>query len=256
MTFPERCGVYVGGKPRCGKVIPPSKSKPGGICGRNTGHGGYCVRVETALRNWGSVRQPEPCALRKGHRGHHSSAGSETAKKAHKRDKRAAEAEAQRIEYKALNPGSCCAPVLAHRKPERTGSPCVRVQGHTGNHRSAAGLELRELYKSRTAKRGTVYFMGETDSPFVKIGKASDNPYSRVKECQTGNPRSLYFHFVTRTDDAYRTENAMHVTYGDDQLSEGGTEWFRVPDHLTFDEWLRQARELGWLPVENDYPLA
>lgn len=71
------------GKPRCGKYIPPAKTKPEGYCGLSVGHSSkYCVRT-------GTVKVPEPdvCGLKSGHNDHCSGTRSIEQKKASKRAK-------------------------------------------------------------------------------------------------------------------------------------------------------------------------
>ena len=72
-----------------------------------------------------------------------------------------------------------------------------------------------------------VYFIGERDGGYLKIGTAKD-PVGRLRELQTGNPRSLSIEYVLLGD--RELESLLHSLwqeYGVLSMRSRDTEWFR-----------------------------
>ena len=85
-------------------------------------------------------------------------------------------------------------------------------------------------------KIGEIYFVRERDrtdgaeSPYVKIGMVNDvskDSVDRLREHQTGNPRDLHLHHVTRTPGPFRIERFLHQQFGPHRVR---NEWFRLTE--------------------------
>lgn len=107
-----------------------------------------------------------------------------------------------------------------------------------------------------------VYFIGEYDNGFLKIGKAKD-PVKRLRNMQVGNARRLRVERVLLGDVA--TEKMLHQLWGEygivseqdkrDKKPGPGTEWFKpeIRDALfpIVDDAVR--RQLEWLKAAEDF---
>lgn len=99
-------------------------------------------------------------------------------------------------------------------------------------------------------KSGEIYFVRErTDNsfgPYVKIGLVHGvrNSLTRLKEHQTGNPRSLYIDEkqVVKTEAVDRVEAQMHKIFAPKRVS---GEWFDFPSEEELAEAISKARELA-----------
>ena len=85
-------------------------------------------------------------------------------------------------------------------------------------------------------KIGEIYFIRERDridggtSSYVKIGMVKDvrrDSSERLSDHQTGNPRDLELHHVTRTAGPFRVERFLHQQLGPNRVR---SEWFRLSD--------------------------
>ena len=124
--------------------------------------------------------------------------------------------------------------------PER---PCAKAT-HTGHiHQDVAQManrrEKERVKYGVSAASGIVYFLGEWDTPFIKIGRrklsAVEGLKGRIKDLQSGNPRTLYpLHTIWSTDVA-RDERAIHELFREFRVSPD-SEWFRC--NTDFTNWL------------------
>lgn len=77
-----------------------------------------------------------------------------------------------------------------------------------------------------------VYFLKEVDGVHIKIGTA-DDPYKRIGQLQTGNPRQLII--VATIDGDETKERELHRKFASQRI--GQTEWFNLSqddlDNLT-----------------------
>jgi hypothetical protein len=110
-----------------------------------------------------------------------------------------------------------------------------------------------------TMRIGEIYFIRERDrrdgatSSYVKIGMVGDTDrgsHERLSEHQTGNPRDLELHHVTKTPNPFRVERFLHQRFGPKRVR---NEWFDLEDN-DLDVAVRVAEQLAeeafvYLPV-------
>lgn len=93
---------------------------------------------------------------------------------------------------------------------------------------------------------GTVYFLCEAGSPYVKIGLShgkSGGLRATIKSVQRGNPRIVYPMYTAETGDVFGAENYLHRDVFADFRVRGDGEWFRVAGD--FNVWVAPA--VDWL---------
>ena len=67
--------------------------------------------------------------------------------------------------------------------------------------------------------------INESNSDYFKVGYSKNAPDARVKELQTGNPRTLRLVRYVMIDDAYRVEQLLHNVLGKWHVR---NEWFCI----------------------------
>ena len=117
-------------------------------------------------------------------------------------------------------------------------TPALKSAGHTGRRQkladdpeveAALGV-LRDAKGQAEGRQGYVYCILETKPgggmEYVKVG-FSTNPWARVAELQTGNPRPLALHCLKKG--TLEDEAALHAKY---------------IQHNVLQEWFRPTKEL------------
>ena len=99
-------------------------------------------------------------------------------------------------------------------------------------------------------KSGEIYFVrertGDSFGPFVKIGLVHGyrDSLTRLKEHQTGNPRSLFIdeNLLVKTGAVDRVEAQLHKIFAPKRVS---GEWFELPSDKEIQEAVSKAKELA-----------
>jgi hypothetical protein len=103
---------------------------------------------------------------------------------------------------------------------------------------------------------GFIYFIAPEDDPYVKIGLARKSRQGgvqgRIKSMQTGHPKLLYPMHTVESADVFRDERVIHGFFEEFHMTGGGSEWFKVPDGMSFPDWLRDNWD--WDPWRDEQP--
>jgi hypothetical protein len=131
---------------------------------------------------------------------------------------------------------------------------------HENSHRRRQASTGRKngnqpaVVSKRRAAPGFIYFVAPEDDPYVKIGLArksrQDGVPGRIRGMQTGHPKWLYPMHSVVSDDVFRDERIIHNFFKEFHMTGGGSEWFKVPDGVSFADWLRDNWD--WGPWRDD----
>lgn len=86
--------------------------------------------------------------------------------------------------------------------------------------------EIADLEK---LKKGIVYYIRDTRTNYIKIGRTDGDPEDRLSCLQVGNPSELIIVKLIECDDSIALERELHKKYAEFHIR---GEWFNLTDVL------------------------